>query len=77
MKKIRIGLLTIMMVVVMTACGASSDNDNQAKEITNSATYEKCELVLYSSSIDTLETGEKVIKIAATFKNSDSDQYTH
>ena len=65
-KKRFIVVAAVALTVIMSACGASAP-----KELTNVAEYEDCVLSLEQASTDTLESGEKVVKVVATNNGSE------
>lgn len=69
MKKLVTILLMFVMILELNACGTSSEKE----EITNVAKYEDCVLTLEDATIETTDTGEKVIKVGATYTNNSSE----
>lgn len=67
-KKRFIVVVAVALSVIMSACGASA-----TKELTNVAEYEDCVLSLEQASTGTLESGEKVVKVVATYTNNGSE----
>lgn len=69
MKKLIAVFLTIIMVIGLVACGEEA----RSKELTNTAEYEDCILILGDASVVTTEDGKKVIKVEATYTNNGSE----
>lgn len=67
-KKRFIVVVAVALTVIMSACGVSAP-----KELTNVAEYEDCVLSLEQASTDTLDSGEKVVKVVATYTNNGSE----
>ena len=69
MKKIFVLLLTVVMVLTITACGSNETE----KQLTNKAEYENSVLELGEATIFTSENGDKVAKVEATYTNNDAE----
>lgn len=69
MKKVFTLLLSIMMVLTITACGSNETE----KQLTNKAEYENSVLELGEATIATTDNGDTVVKVKATYTNNDAE----
>ena len=67
-KKHFIVVMMVALAFVLSACGATAP-----KELTNVAEYEECVLILNNATTETTESGEKVVKVEATYTNNGSE----
>jgi len=56
----------VSLAVSLTACGGE-------KELTNSAEYEGSSIELTGSEVETTETGKEVLRVSASYTNSNSE----
>lgn len=61
-------VVMVILTLVLSACGATAP-----KELTNVAEYEECVLTLNNATTETTESGEKVVKVEATYTNNSSE----
>lgn len=70
MKKIVLFIISIVLVVSLTACGVSAPTE---KELTNTAVYEDFTLELVTAERFTDDTGRNLIRVHATYTNASED----
>lgn len=60
--------VVVALSIFFSACGTSAP-----KELNNVAVYDNCVLSLEKASIETLESGEQVVKVVATYTNNGNE----
>ena len=69
MKNFKVALIvTCLIVFALSVTGCSSE-----KELTNIAEYDGCTLELTGGKVETTDTGKEVLRVSATYTNSNSD----
>ena len=69
MKKLVTLSLVIAMLFTVTACG----NTETQKQLTNTAEYDNSVLELEEANIITMDNGDKVVKVEATYTNKNAE----
>lgn len=69
MKNFKVALIVVcLLVLALSVIGCSSE-----KELTNVAEYDGCTLELTGGKVETTDTGKEVLRVSATYTNSNSD----
>ena len=61
-------IVACLLVLALSVTGCGSE-----KELTNIAEYDGCTLELTGGKVETTDTGETVLRVSATYTNSNSD----